>query len=222
MKKRMHTFTRLVILLAIFAFILYHFVALNQNRKLNKNLEDNEKELQINLDVQKNLLKKNLESQKRFIESINQNTEIVLLKETGNIQIFHDKTANENKYLKWLNYSNITLKLFYTASISIDTSKLNIEMDYKTGDLRINYPENEIKISSISIDNILTSCQKGLISKHYSPDEIVALTLIAKDKVEYDISCDESLIFLAKYNLDSFLKNTAYKHGIFNIIIENK
>lgn len=223
MEKKSNLLVSLLILLVVLlSFGLGYVMTNNQVKDSSKDFEVNEIDLQVDADIKKKLLEENSEKQQRFQEALNEDVEIVVLKETGNIEVFHDKTAETNKYIKWLNYSNVNLKLYYTASLSIEVKDIEITMDSETGELYICYPKDRIKLSSINVDNINIRCEKGIIGKNYSPNEITSLTLIAKERVEENINNDNSMKLSAENNLNSHIRMLAHKVGINDVKIEAK
>lgn len=223
MEKKSNLLVSLLILLVVLlSFGLGYVMTNNQVKDSSKDFEVNEIDLQVDADIKKKLLEENSEKQQRFQEALNEDVEIVVLKETGNIEVFHDKTAETNKYIKWLNYSNVNLKLYYTASLSIEVKDIEIAMDSGTGELYICYPKDRIKLSSINVDNINIRCEKGIIGKNYSPNEITSLTLIAKERVEENINNDNSMKLSAENNLNSHIRMLAHKVGINDVKIEAK
>ena len=159
---------------------------------------------------------------KKVAECISKEVEIVVLKETGNIQLFHDKTPENNKYIEWIIDSNITMKVYYTAVLSIDTETIEVCYDESKERINIIYDLKKIKVSSVNIDNILSQTLKGVFGKQYSEKEVAALTLIATKKVREEISKDNNLKLLASLNLEEYLRTMAYKLGIFNVSIIQK
>lgn len=159
---------------------------------------------------------------KRVAESISKEIEIVVLKETGIIQLFHDKTPKNNKYIEWIIDSNITMKVYYTAILSIDTEEIKVRYDESEDKINIIYDLEKIKVSSVNIDNILSQTLKGVFGKQYSEKEITALTLIATNKIKEEISSNNNLKLIAGINLEEYLRNMAYKQRIFNVSIIQK
>lgn len=159
---------------------------------------------------------------KKVVERISKEVEMVVLKETGSIQLFHDKTPRNNKYIEWIIDSNITLKVYYTAILTIDTKNIDVYYDDSIGKINIVYDLEKIKVTSVNIDSMLSETTRGIFGRKYSENEVTILTFLATDKVKEKISNDCNLIYLACSNLENFFKNISYDLGILNINIINK
>lgn len=206
----------LVLLLILVAFITKTYL-------FSKNEEhENFEKVEYGIQYEKKLIKDRSLDIQRISESISNEVEIVVLKETGNIQLFHDKTPDNNKYVEWIVDSNISLKVCYTATLSIDTK--DIEVVYNEVDDKINivYDLEMIKVTSINVDNILSETSKGIFGKHYSEKEVTALTLLATDKIKEQLTNDTNLKLLASINLEEYLRSMAYNLSIYDICILQK
>lgn len=204
----------LVLLLILIAFIAKTYLF----DKYDSTMEKSEV-LQQDTEYDKKRLEDRSMQVKRVAESISNEVEIVVLKETGNIKLFHDKTPKNNKYIEWVIDSNIILKVYYTATFTIDAESIKVCYDESVDNINIIYNVEKIKVDSVNIDNILSETSKGVFGEKYSENEVTALTLLATDKIKEEISNDESLKLLASINLEGYLKNMAYMLGIFNISI---
>ena len=213
-------------LFAILCIISLAFIMVNifktyfyQGKDSKELVNSNEESLQIETEINKKILNENTLKANRLAHNISNETEIILLKESGSTLVFHDKTKENNKYLEWLIDSNICIKVYYTAMIAIERKEINVMLDNSRNIISINYDLDKIKLKSLNIDNIISETKRGLIGEIYSPDETIALTLIATDSIKNEISNDSGLLFIAQINLEEYIRNLAYSMGIFNLEI---
>jgi len=206
----------LVLLLILVAFITRTYLF-----RKNEDHENFEK-LEYDTKYEKNLIAdRSLEAQ-RISESISNEIEIVVLKETGNIQLFHDKTPENNKYIEWIIDSNISLKVCYTATLSIDTKYIEVVYNELDDKINIVYNLEMIKVTSINVDDILSETAKGIFGKQYSEKEVTALTLLTTNMIKEQLTNDTNLKLLASINLEEYLRNMAYNLRIYDICMLQK
>lgn len=206
-----------VLLLMLIAFISKTYLFGKHDSTVEKS-----ELLQQDTEYDKKRLEDRTMQVKRISESISNEIEIVVLKEIGNIKLFHDKTPKNNKYIEWIIDSNITLKVYYTAIFTIDAESIEVYYDESVDKINIIYSAEKIKVKSVNIDDILSETSKGIFGKKYSENEVTALTLLVTDKIKEELANDESLKLFASINLEGYLNNMAYMLGIFNTnVIQN-
>ena len=206
----------------IMVFIMYEILVQKNSRNIQNEIVQNEEKVKTDAELTKEIVEKNLEKVTRIKEMIDTEPEIVVLKEKGHIILEHDKVKEKNKFIDWLVFSGIEIKVKYIASFSVSSNDIDICLDEGSQNIKVILDTQKIKLHAINIDDIILYSKKGLIAKGYSPSEVVALTMIAKEMVEEQISNDNGLMFLAEMNLKSYLQNLAYSMGIFNIEIVEK
>lgn len=220
--KRIAKKVLVVLCVIIMAFIMYEILVQNNSENIQNEIVQNEEKLKTDADLTKEIVQKNLEKVTRIQEMIDTEPEIVVLKEKGHMILEHDKVKEKNKLIDWLVFSGIEINVKYTASLSISSSDIDIYFDEESENINIILDTQKIKLHAINIDDIILCTKKGLIAKGYSPSEVTALTMIAKEKIEEQISNDSGLMFLAEMNLKSYVQNLAYSMGIFNVEIVQK
>ena len=220
--KRIAKKVLVVLCVIIMVFIMYEILVQKNSRNIQNEIVQNEEKLKTDAELAKEIVQKNLEKITRIKEIIDTESEIVVLKEKGHIILEHDKVKEKNKFIDWLVFSGIEINVKYTASFSVSSNDIDICLDEESQNIKVILDTQKIKLHAINIDDIILCSKKGLIAKGYSPSEVVALTMIAKEIVEEQISNDNGLMFLAEMNLKSYLQNLAYSMGIFNIEIVEK
>lgn len=220
--KRIAKKVLVVLCVIIMVFIMYEILVQKNSRNIQNEIVQNEEKLKTDAELAKEIVQKNLEKITRIKEMIDTEPEIVVLKEKGHIILEHDKVKEKNKFIDWLVFSGIEINVKYTASFSVSSNDIDICLDEESQNIKVILDTQKIKLHAINIDDIILCSKKGLIAKGYSPSEVVALTMIAKEIVEEQISNDNGLMFLAEMNLKSYLQNLAYSMGIFNIEIVEK
>lgn len=220
--KRIAKKVLVVLCVIIMVFIMYEILVQKNSRNIQNGIVQNEEKLKTDAELAKEIVQKNLEKITRIKEMIDTEPEIVVLKEKGHMILEHDKVKEKNKLIDWLVFSGIEINVKYTASFSMSSNDIDICLDEESQNIKVILDTQKIKLHAINIDDIILCSKKGLIAKGYSPSEVVALTMIAKEIVEEQISNDNGLMFLAEMNLKSYLQNLAYSMGIFNIEIVEK
>jgi len=210
----------LVLCLILIAFITKSYF--NNKNDSEKEIKQNQEVLEQDMDFTKKMLEDRSMKVKRVAESISNEVEIIVLKETGNIKLFHDKTPENNKYIEWIMDSNITLDVYYTAILSINTKYIQVSYNESTDNINIIYDIEKIDVKSVNINNILSKTSNGIFGERYSAKEVSALTLIVTDKIKEEIVNDNSLKLLACISLEGYLRNLSYKMGLVNVSILQK
>ena len=159
---------------------------------------------------------------KKIAENISNEIEIIVLKEVGTFEIFHDRTPENNKYIEWVIDSNINIKIYYTAVLAIDTEYIDVIYDEFLDTINIIYDLQNIKVTAINIDDILISTNKGILGRKYSELETSSFILFATDKINKQILNNEGIKAIASINLQEYLRCVGYKLGIFNIKVVEK
>jgi hypothetical protein len=149
-----------------------------------------------------------LESQTKAIRlnrSISDQVELILVKEHGSLTISHDKTPGDEWWSEWLISSEIEISIEYNVVVTIPTSCIWAEVEGT--EPVIKYDSTKIEIDSVEITNIVPVETRNLFGETYTPADIAALTLIARDKVFEDASIDSELFLRAKKNLVEEITN---------------
>lgn len=171
------------------------------------------------MDSTKKMIENNSVKVKRIVESISNQVEIVVLNEKGKIEIFHDKTPENNKYIEWMIDSNITLKIYYTAILTINVENIKVSYDEEKDIINIIYDLDKISIRSINIDNILLETSHGIFGQKYSPKEFSTLTFVATNKIKEELCLNDDIKYIAGVNLEKYLKDLSYDLRVFNVSV---
>ena len=78
----------------------------------NKEVNDLQREIQAqnDADLQKELLDRQIENAKNYVNEINNNVALTVLRTSGKITLSHDKTPQNNKWTEWLFNSDIKVE----------------------------------------------------------------------------------------------------------------
>ena len=211
----------LIIVITITAFIGTRFWLVDRKKEYNENtFEEKEQVLVEDAELAKKKINEEYLKTRRLRDSISNRIQIVVLTEKGSIEVLHDKTPENNKCIEWLVNSDIRLKVYYTAIFAIDTDCIMVEYNEIHDNIDVCYDLDKINVISVGIDNITSESKKSIFGSNYKPKEVTALTMIAKDKIKEEITDNNELIFLAKTNLESYLRNLACSMGIVDLSIK--
>lgn len=208
-----------VLCITFMAFTLCFFLKGKNSKNVQTEDIKVQDKLQTEAELKEELLQKNLKRLSRIREAIDNETEIVLLKEKGHVILAHDKVSEKSKLIDWLSISKIKIRLNYVARLSISSKDIDISLNENAENIEIMLNMEKIKLHSIDIEDSIVSSQKGIIAPNYSPNEVLALTAIGKKQIKEQILKDDSLFFLAEINLRSYVENLAYSLGVINIKI---
>ncbi len=212
-------------LFLVFVLILIAFITktyLFDKNVSERELKQNEEVIEQDMDYTKKMLENREVKVKRVAKSISNEIEIIVLKETGCMTIFHDRTPENNKYIEWIVDSNITLDVHYTAILTIDTKYIQVKYNEITENIDIVYDLEKINVKSVNIDNIFSQTSNGIFGEKYSANEVSALTLMATDKIKEEILNCSNLKCIASINLEGYLRNLSYSLGVLNVDIFKK
>lgn len=205
-----------IIMLAFGAGILTNPKNKSKDASTKEEVVNNEQELNSELDMQKKIYSENLERSTRFRTKLQNEIKIILMQESGCMQVSHKKSYGKDKFSKWLFESNVALLVNYTASIGINSD--NLKFDVKEDGLpKVEYSKQDIYVISVEIDKIISEANKGILAKEYTPSEISALTLVVKDRIREEVQNDKAINLLTCQKLESYLSLEALKMQIFEI-----
>jgi len=183
----------------------------------NAEIDSLNKKIQAEADneLQKELLNKELKKVENFVVTVNNQTQLVLLRTNGVLTLQHDKTPSNNKWTEWLFDSNIEVYVNYISAFTIDTNKFNIVIS-EDAKITISYDIDDIKLSLIDIKDFSASASKSIFGENYTPNQVAAFNKIARDKIE-NYTNSEKNITQAKENLENTLQKLANSLEIQNI-----
>lgn len=207
----------ILIFVMLGALIALLFQYIHYNNQQTDGVKE-EVQAQTNVDLQEELLKKEIEKAEDFVENLNNNIALTVLRTSGKITLSHDKTPENNAWTEWLFNSDIKLYANYTTAFTIECNNITTKID-ENANVLISYNSSDINLSSIDITDISSSENKSIFGSTYTPDQTLALEQIARDRI-FENSNNEKNILQAKINLENFL-NTCSKNFDVNIQIQS-
>ena len=208
-------FILIFVMLGALMSLIYQYIQYN-NQQTDELKE--EVQAQTNINLEKEILNKEIEKAQDFVDSINNNVALTLLRTSGKITLSHDKTPQNNAWTEWLFNSDIKIYANYTTAFTIECENITTKID-EDATVLIYYNIEDIKLSFIDITDLYSSENKSIFGSTYTPDQTLALEQIARDRI-FQNSNNEKNILQAKINLENFL-NTCSKNFDVNIQIQS-
>ena len=186
----------------------------------NKEVNDLQREIQAqnDADLQKELLDRQLENAKNYVNEINNNVALTVLRTSGKITLSHDKTPQNNKWTEWLFNSDIKVYANYKTAFTIETDKIKSEIG-EDGTVTLTYDPRDIELSFIDITDFTTSANKSIFGSSYSPEQVAAFESIARDNIQEKTN-NKTNQKQAESNLLNYLNGLADSYGIKINIVE--
>lgn len=186
----------------------------------NKEVNDLQREVQAqnDADLQKELLDRQIENAKNYVNEINNNVALTVLRTSGKITLSHDKTPQNNKWTEWLFNSDIKVYANYKTAFTIETDKIKSEIG-EDGNVTITYDPRDIELSFIDITDFTTSANKSIFGSSYSPEQVAAFESIARDNIQEKTN-NKTNQKQAESNLLNYLNSLADSYGIKINIVE--
>ena len=120
----------LIFLLVIFIFFLgYQFI-----KYQNTQVDEKERAIQAQneADLEREVLNKQLENAQNYVDSINNDTALTILRTTGKITLSHDKTPENNGWTEWLFNSDIKVYADYNTAFTIEMNDIQTTINLLT------------------------------------------------------------------------------------------
>lgn len=186
----------------------------------NKEVNDLQREIQAqnDADLQKELLDRQIENAKNYVNEINNNVALTVLRTSGKITLSHDKTPQNNKWTEWLFNSDIKVYANYKTAFTIETDKIKSEIG-EDGTVTLTYDPRDIELSFIDITDFTTSANKSIFGSSYSPEQVAAFESIARDNIQEKTN-NKTNQKQAESNLLNYLNGLADSYGIKINIVE--
>ena len=186
----------------------------------NKEVNDLQREVQAqnDADLQKELLDRQIENAKNYVNEINNNVALTVLRTSGKITLSHDKTPQNNKWTEWLFNSDIKVYANYKTAFTIETDKIKSEIG-EDGTVTLTYDPRDIELSFIDITDFTTSANKSIFGSSYSPEQVAAFESSARDNIQEKTN-NKSQQKQAESNLLNYLNGLADSYGIKINIVE--
>ncbi len=186
----------------------------------NKEVNDLQREIQAqnDADLQKELLDRQIENAKNYVNEINNNVALTVLRTSGKITLSHDKTPQNNKWTEWLFNSDIKVYANYKTAFTIETDKIQSEIG-EDGTVTLTYDPRDIELSFIDITDFTTSANKSIFGSSYSPEQVAACESIARHNIQEKTN-NKTNQKQAESNLLNYLNGLADSYGIKINIVE--
>ena len=186
----------------------------------NKEVNDLQREIQAqnDADLQKELLDRQIENAKNYVNEINNNVALTVLRTSGKITLSHDKTPQNNKWTEWLFNSDIKVYANYKTAFTIETDKIKSEIG-EDGTVTLTYDPRDIELSFIDITDFTTSANKSIFGSSYSPEQVAAFESIARDNIQEKTN-NKTNQKQAESNILNYLNGLADSYGIKINIVE--
>ena len=217
----MKKFFKKVFLVLLFVMLLAGvFLGYQYIQYKNKEVNDLQREVQAqnDADLQKELLDRQIENAKNYVNEINNNVALTVLRTSGKITLSHDKTPQNNKWTEWLFNSDIKVYANYKTAFTIETDKIKSEIG-EDGNVTITYDPRDIELSFIDITDFTTSANKSIFGSSYSPEQVAAFESIARDNIQEKTN-NKTNQKQAESNLLNYLNSLADSYGIKINIVE--
>lgn len=217
MKKIFKKFFHVLLFVMLLAgvFLGYQYIQYK-----NKEVNDLQREVQAqnDADLQKELLDRQIENAKNYVNEINNNVALTVLRTSGKITLSHDKTPQNNKWTEWLFNSDIKVYANYKTAFTIETDKIKSEIG-EDGTVTLTYDPRDIELSFIDITDFTTSANKSIFGSSYSPEQVAAFESIARDNIQEKTN-NKTNQKQAESNLLNYLNSLADSYGIKINIVE--
>lgn len=217
-------FLILVVIFFVYEYVEYYeFERFRLEQQLTAETEaklelQQQLEAETNARLQEELLVSEIQRAANFVNSINNEVALTLLRNSGSYQISHDQTPNNNKSTEWLFNSDIIIYVDYIAIFSIEAINITTSIN-EDGSINIYYDVNDISLSSLDLTNLATSYNTGVFGRSYTPDQVTALEQIARDKIIVELNTSEN-ITQAKLNLEDYFYSLADSFNVTVFVME--
>lgn len=204
-----------VIIIGIAIFMTYQYIQYK-----NREIDELKREVQAktDIDLEQEILNKEINNAKNFINNIDNNIAITVLRTSGKLILSHDKTPKNNAWTEWLFNSDIKIYAQYIAAFNIEMKDINMSvLDDAT--VNIYYNSKDIKLSFIDITDFSTSENKSILGSSYTPKQIAAFENIARDNIFEKTNTDLYRI-QAKNNLNSYFTSLAKNFNVKIKVLE--
>lgn len=208
MKKMLKRILFLFLLCAI-VFTGYQFIQYK-----NREVDDLKREVQAQdeADLEQELLNKEIENAQNYINNIDNNIALTILRTSGKITLSHDKTPENNGWTEWLFNSDIKVYANYTTSTTIEMNNIKTSIS-EDATVIILYDPRDITISSVDITDFSTSENKSIFGSSYTPEQVAAFEQIARNKILEKVDTEANQR-QAQLNLESYFHALASNFNV--------
>ena len=210
----------LIVILGIRALGYFGEVEKNKNEKISE--EERQLKIEViedtSVKMAEELVRRNT-MYTRYEKALTSQVELVLLTESGKVDITHDKTPENKWWLDWLIDSYVKLSSEYKLIVTIPIDAIYTSID-ENGFVLVKYDESKIYIKSVELLNTVTDSWTAAYGQKYTPKEMVALMNISKQNVYDSANADIDLHYTARQNLETELLRIAHEIGFTSEEIE--
>ena len=146
----------------------------------------------------------------RFVETVEQQTELILTTENGMSNIKIEKHADS--WNKWLTTSTIDVTVEYNAKVSIKTDDITFIQTDKG--LTVIVDQDDIEVTSVEIVNKNCIMGRSIFGQGFSEDEKIVLEKQMIKSVREQILSDKNSMQEAKSSLINYLIETGNNFGV--------
>ena len=196
-------------LLCTIIFTGYQFIQYK-----NREVDDLKREVQAQneADLEQELLNKEIENAQNYINNIDNNIALTILRTSGKITLSHDKTPENNNWTEWLFNSDIKVYANYNTSTTIEMNSIKTSIS-EDATVIILYDPRDITISSVDITDFSTSENKSIFGSSYTPEQVAAFEQIARSKILEKVNTKANQK-QAQINLESYFKTLAENFNV--------
>lgn len=196
------------VLLALFFILLIGVIFIGYQYIKNCNNEIRTEEYaRSEVQLQQELLNKEMENAQNYVNNINNNVALTVLRTSGKLTLSHDKTPKNNQLTEWLFNSDILVYAIYNTAFTIETSSIQTQID-ENAVVNIYYNADDIELSLIDIIEFTTSENKSIFGNSYSPEQVAALEQITRDTIMQETNTQINMT-KAQNNLESYYLSLA-------------
>lgn len=198
-----------IVLIGVVVFLSFNYI---QYKKQTNDELQREANAKIEEELQQELFKKQIDKAEDYVESINNDVALTILRTKGNIKLSHDKTPANNKWTEWLFNSDIVVYADYTTAFTIETKQISMTVG-DDATVIVTYDPDDITLSSIDVTNFTASDHKSIFGSNYTPEQVAALENLARERVLANTNSENNLK-QAQINLETYLLELANALGV--------
>ena len=226
----MRKFEKLIIIVLVIAIIglVYGLIPTKDSKRIKEEQKKIEEQKDYerailtemeSIDMEKEMLKVEEAKAEKMVESINTDTEIILLTEEGSCKTTHTKDIGKGAVNKFFTHTSIEIQNDYRADYSIPTNCLHTQVI--EGKVYITYDTADISVNSVEILNSVPLVDKSLFSGGYSNEELLALISNAKDYVYGELNKNEDNLKMCIDTLNEYLIAQGQQYGINEVFVND-
>lgn len=208
-------FFKVVLIMGVLLFIGYVYFQYKNNE-----VDDVKSEMRAQEEsrLQEELLQREIQKAQSFVENINNDIALTILRTSGKVKLSHDKTPKNNKWTEWLFNSDIDVYANYSTAFTIEIN----DITSKIGDdasVTLTFDEDDIDVTFIDLTDFYTSTNKSIFGSAYTPSQVAAFEQIARDTI-YEKTKTEDNLKQSKINLVNYFTTLAKDYDVKVNVVE--